>query len=412
MSQLERTGHSRGAERTVALTPKGETRYGAVVGEFTKLAEKPMAGDQKMGAFYTAVVDLAQNNTQFNSLIKTAAERDTTADHMANLLLRGVQYIEIFKNNRRDYDESFTEPAAWKNLLMGANGVVTNHGEQLQDILATRETTTTKYPRYAGVKAALNALFPNQDVKVADFGCGANYGLQGLRGDIPFSPVETDTDNDGGTETGHRAKKITSLISERVSLAEGFAVDKTDPSGQDERNWRIACSFYPSELSLNNLRDLKTLEDTIAGIDQAGMRFLQGNLLELQTNHADGTLPEEHFDAVIMSTILYQMTSDEQVKMIETAKKSLNPNGVIILQDFAAKSTDKDHQVGLDIKGLNPEPYSYRTFVMAKDETEWREFLKWKNGRCRQVQSGEDFDRVKSITRTPPTDPIPLFTAA
>lgn len=386
-----------------------ERLYKGVKRELARLAEKPMGGDQKMGAFYDAVADLTESNEQFQGIIRTAAKRKTTPDHLANLLLRGVQYIEIFENSRTSYDDSFTDPKAWKELLIGENGVVTKHNDKLETILKTKETTTTKYPRYAGVKAALNAIFDGENVKVADFGCGANYGLQGLRGDVPFPPIRVDVTAQQTTEGRNIDSEIKQMIESPVHLKEGLAVDKNDPSGDEERNWRFACSFYPGELSMETLQELFLLEEAMEDIDRTDMKFLQGDILRLQVNHADGTLPIEHFDAIVMSTILYQMSPEQQAHMIETARKSLRDGGVIILQDFAKKDASK--ATGLSIKGLSPEPYAYRTFVRGKDDDEWKEFLQWETGRCKKVRPGMDFDAVKLFSPQP-TNPMDVSTAA
>ena len=169
-------------------------------------------------------------------------------------------------------------------------------------------------------------------------------------------------------------------------------MDKNDPSGEVERKWRIACSFYPQELTPMNLRKINTFEDMVAKNEQSRLKFLHGNLLRLETNHADGTLPEDHFDAVIMSTILYQMTPEQQEHVIDTAKTTLNDGGILILQDFAEK--DKDTKIGVKIKGLSSEPFSYRTLVMRKDGTEWKELMRFGNGRCKKAQLGDDFDEI------------------
>lgn len=391
------------------LSQRAERRYNRVKREFARLAEKPMGGDKKMGAFYIAVSELTKTNEQFQDLIKSAAKRKTTPDHLANLLLRGVQYIEIFENHRTSYEEAFVEPDAWEELLIGENGVITNHKTKLEAILRTKETTTTKYPRYAGVKAALNAVFIDQDIKVADFGCGANYGLQGLRGDIPFPPITVDTTAQQTIDGRNLDGEIKQMIESPVHLEEGLAVDKNDPSGDEERNWRFACSFYPGELSKESLRELFLLEEAMEDIDRTDMNFLQGDILKLQVNHADGTLPVEHFDAIVMSTILYQMSQEQQAHMIETARKSLRDGGVIILQDFATK--DDNNMTGLSIKGLSPEPYAYRTFLMGKADEEWKEFLQWETGRCKKVRPGKDFDAVKPFSPGP-TNPVDIFNAA
>lgn len=404
------------------VTPEntGEhSKVDTIHGEFKRLGDKPMGNDVKMGAFYQAAEDLLHTNPQFKNFIKDASQRDITPSHFSNLILRGVQYVEIYEKSRTEYGEEFKDPEAWKELLVGEEGIL-NTPEQkaeLEDILETKETTTTIYQRYAGVKMTLNALFPDKQVAVADFGCGANYGLMGLRGNIPFKDVVMESNGHPQNDVIYGQAQVKQLLDTPVNLKEGFAVDKNDPAGEENRKWRTACSFYPKELTPENLKELNDLEDTIEGLDKEGMKFLHGDLLHLETNHADGTLPEGHFDAVVMSTILYQMNEEQQKHMIETAKATLNENGVIIMQDFGKK--DPENPIGLHVQGLSSEPFSYRTFVMGKEDTEWKEFMKFYNGRCRSAQMGEDFNQVlaprKEVQKElvdMPVDPIVVFSKA
>ncbi len=392
------------------------SKINTILNEFNRLGDKPMGSDIKMGAFYHAVGDLTQSNTQFKKIIEEASKRDLTPSHFSNLLLRAVQYIEIYDNGRTNYGEEFNKSKAWKELLVGKEGIlnVPEQNAELKDLLRTQETTTTIYQRYAGVKMTLNALFPDQEVAVADFGCGANYGLMGLKGNIPFKNVTIESNGNVKNDVVYAQTKVEQLLNKPVKLKEGFAVDKNDPAGEENRKWRTACSFYPKELTPDNLRELNTLEDTIEGLDKTGMKFLHGDLLHLETNHADGTLPEAHFDAVVMSTILYQMNAEQQKHMIETAKSTLNDNGFIIMQDFGKK--DPNNPIGLHVQGLNSEPFSYRTFIMGKKDDEWKEVMKFYNGRCQSALIGEDFNEVISNKKvvqkelkTMAVDPIVIF---
>lgn len=378
-----------------------EGRVSSVLANFEIAAASPQ--DSKMAAFFSASRDLANDNKEFGDFLKSALNRDITPSHFSNLFLRGVQYIEIFDRGRTDYPDSFLDPDTWKEELIGENGIIKNHSEKLQEILAVRETTTTKYQRSAGVKAVLNAVFPGQKVKIADFGCGANYTLRGINGNIPFQEdIEYAGEPDGPVS------QIIELLNSKVDVENGLAVDKNQVNGREEQDWHMACNFYPGELSTDNIQAMKTLEAKMDSMNQSNIGFLQGNLLKLETNHADGTLPADFFDAVVISTLLYQMTFEEQIKIINTAKKSLNPDGIIILQDFATK--DPTSSTGIRFSNDWGTSFIYRTFVLRNvPDATWQEFLQWDSGRCRTIKPGEDFDQVVNSPVTKTTKPYPLY---
>src|SRR5258706_9136232 len=93
-----------------------------------------------------------------------------------------------------------------------------------------------------------------------------------------------------------------------------------------------------------------------------------------------------------MSTFMYQL-EHYQAKIMETARKILKPDGVVVIQDFAQKNLDPSR---LDFQGswFNT-PYTYRTFVYGA-VTDWKmmEALQWKNGRCTEVRAGQDFGKI------------------
>lgn len=382
-----------GPEAPQAQVPKdGSQRYTEAISEFERLGREPHGGDRKMGAFYQAAYEIASSDNSFGAFLRNATQRDIQTSHFANLLLRGIQYIEIFKKGRTEYGEEFLKPEAWKELLVGENGVIPTHEDELKSILNNRETTTTKYQRYAGIKAALNAVFPDQRLKIADFGCGANYGIPGFQANISFPD---DISAAMGTDLAF-VTTITPLLNAPIQIDSGLSVDKNNPRGEEEGRWRLACNFYPGELTREAIEKFQDFETRIDSQPTNGLRFLQGDILELETNHANGTLPEHHFDAISMSTVLYQMTPDQQRTMIDTARRSLTDGGVIIIQDFALK--DPTSSTGLKCKGISSEPYGYRTFVADKDpDSPLLEFLQFNNGRCREIKPGEDFDTVLSL---------------
>lgn len=64
---------------------------------------------------------------------------------------------------------------------------------------------------------------------------------------------------------------------------------------------------------------------------------------------------------------------------------------MIVVQDFVRKAPDASLGISFDV-GWFSRPFTYCTFVCGPS-TEWemREVLRWSNGRCREVEEGEDF---------------------
>jgi SAM-dependent methyltransferase len=343
-------------------------------------AQQPPAGDIVMGACYQATVDLIENDQEFSDFIfNILSQRQMVPQHFTNLYFRSIQFLEMFRESNPDYPThaNFKSNKAWQETILDLKK---KHESEWADLLLNKDTTTTIYQRYAGAKIVLNALFPGKELKVADFGCGANYGLRGLAQDLPFDNFE---DHTPGTVS-------TLLVKPGLKLAECLAVDRENPDDKDAKLWRRACSFYPQELMNDGMSKMLSFESKL---DSDGkVKFLQGDLLNLSVNHHDGTLPEHAFDAVILNTMLYQMTEEEQAIVLESAKKSLNPNGIIIIQDFAVKDLNNPQRLNFDVNWFGREGM-YRTHI-ASQETNWeyKEVLRWENGRCKKLHAGEDFN--------------------
>lgn len=351
-----------------------------VVREFKDQSIKPPGNDQVIAACYLATVDLIKHNPSFaDFLIKLIRKRlDLTASHFVNLYFRALQYIKLFTNNpasktinlktlRTYLDKSHLKSGWLRDLKKLLSDQKTK--DELTELLLTKDTSTTKYQRYVSLYALTNWFFPKQSVTVADFGCGGNYGLKGLELNEKFDKVEDHTSR----------KLFTALLKERIRLKWGLGVDKEDPDSQSSHNWRLACSFYPKEL--NKINSVLQFEKRIS--ESKKIDFFKANLITAKIKKV------LKFDIVIISTLLYQISSRKNQQLIvNKAKNCLKRNGILIVQDFIV--VDKNRNLDFTQSWFN-RPYSYKTLI-ASSETNWRflEIFRWENGRCLKVKDGQD----------------------
>jgi hypothetical protein len=355
------------------LTTKTSANYfRKYLSEFKKQSVNPPGKDPVIAACYQALVALSENKKVKTFLYDILEKRAFTPSHFVNLLFRAVQYLEIYHLKNDRYPHDHTSSDVWKRDL---KALVSKHRDSFEDILLNRDTTTTIYQRYAGAKIVLNAFFKNKKIKVADFGCGGNYGLPGLVKNHEFDDLEDRTSG----------KRVASLLAHPLKITDGTAIDKEDPREAASKAWLLACSFYPQELAKS--ARILILEAELKDVKK--IAFVKENVLEFNSHNK--SLQPATFDAVIMSTFLYQLNTEEQKLAIKQARKLLHRHGIIIIQDFASKNRRAADMLLMKNSWFS-KPFLYRTFVVG-NKTGWRmkEVLRWSNGRCRVVKAGSDF---------------------
>ena len=335
-----------------------------IISEFEDQSKNPPGKDPVIAACYLAAIELIKQDPRFkNFLLQIIKKRtDLTAVHFINLFFRSLQYIKLFrqKGNYLKID--------WKKDLKNflSNQKLKN---ELMQVMINKDTSTTKYQRYISLYALINWFFPKRAVAIADFGCGGNYGLKGLELEEKFETVIDETPG----------KFFLRLLRNSINLKFGLGIDKEDPDNETTHNWRIACSFYPQEL--NKINSVLEFEKRIQAAKKVD--FLRNNLVSEKIN------TQHKFDIVIISTVLYQISSSKNRQIIiNKAKKILKGDGVLIIQDFA--NLDKTGNFDFSQSWFN-KPFTYNTFI-ASSLTNWR-FLwifSWENGRSLKVKSGQD----------------------
>lgn len=343
------------------------------INELVDQSDNPPGGDSTLGYFYKAILTLILENQSFSEFLKKikAKRVKITNKHLVNLLFRAYQYIK-FEHNDIGY-KNFKSAEIWLREL---NIFFENkkNFNKYKRILGKFSTTTTIYQRYAGPYFIISSMFNGIPVAIADLGCGGNYGLRGIELQEHFSKIDDQTKN----------QIVIKMLRHPINIESGLAVDKEDPDSADVTDWRLACSFYPKELS--QLDNVKVFEKRLRRSKK--IQFVRADLVVFDW------LPKRSVDVVILSTILYQLKTDEQIELLKKSKLLLRPNGILIVQDFAAK--DKDNLKHLDFnQSWFGTEYGYRTFITsAASNWNFLEVLKWNNGRCSAVIEGEDFDKI------------------
>ncbi|MBI1862806.1 class I SAM-dependent methyltransferase [Candidatus Microgenomates bacterium] len=365
---------------------RADDALGRIAETFAAQRERPL--DPVIGAFQEVLLDRFQQASPTRDFYRNIlAERFIPPGFAVNLFFRGSQAIQMRNESEPGYPEGFESSERWETAL---DRMLKDEEERksLTEILLHKDTITTIYERYAGTKIALNLIFQNgMPLRVADLGCGANYGLKGLAVDEPLSGVS------GG--------ELQPLIDKRVPIEFGIGVDLADMYDREVIQWRNECR-RPGELTHEAMSKTAEFENRISHAEDK-IRFMQGDLLDLNLAvptpvRSDG---QTGYHAVVLSTMCYQMSPEDQVSILDRARTLLIDGGIVIIQDFA-KSVPKSLKCPMGLEFLDDWGIdSYRTFVLKKNDGEPKELLIFDSGRCKNVRRGKDFD-----TFTPKEIPV------
>jgi hypothetical protein len=345
-------------------------------------ADNPPMNDKHIRHCYLAALNLiTKDEHPLSHLLgeMVTARLDTSEEHLVNLLLRAIQYAELWWLENSQYPNHLNNVEAWESEI---GNILGRHYDKMRKILLERDTGTTLYQRYIGPRGILASLFPSCSVAVADLGCGGMHGIIGLKHNEPFQSLQTDETPD---------KIFTSWIDFPMGVSEGLGIDKYDPFDEEAVRWRVACSHYPGEF--DQMPNYLKFERRMMNLN--GVRFVSGDIVQLDTL---GIGPNS-FDAVIISTTLYQIPDPKlQERVFDGVRRILRSSGVIVVNDFATVDFNSPDRLRLRGTSWFRKEGGYRTFVCL-GETDWKfmEVLKFDNGRCRSVWPGASFDEFVNI---------------
>src|SRR3989339_54972 len=335
--------------------------------------------DQALKEFYSASLSFLKVNKEFKNLHKDLLKKraEMPPKHYVNLYYRAFQYDQLFKkNNKEIYNYTRKEWAIELNSLMQESDALS----VFTHLIETESTQTTIYQRYIGPKAVLRAVYSNSPIIVADIGCGLNLGLPGIELNYPFLDIRDETPGEF----------VTQEATSELNITDGISLDINNP--KLKRKWALACGFYPKELA--NLPETARLCDYLW--KKTKTSFVKGSILDLSKIWTRRKLPK--CDAVIASTVLYQISDKDRESALAEIWEILTPGGILIINDFLAVN----HKILWNVEwfGNKGKTSSYTTVVLQKEDKAFSspyEFIKWDNGRCKVAYSGKDFKKVLEL---------------
>lgn len=378
-------------------TPLGDRVLGSYCVAMSGLLNEE-TGDPHIRNLYRDIIrvrDESKKTSPPSGLVRlsiTAAQKQLLA---GNGLPIGVRYPYDYVEN----DELWTESL---DMLYGAEEKF-GHSELTFDQVAWNLQSNVS-ERYKGFKLPL-VMFRErfgEVSRVLDVGASRNHGLKRMTQQsrsMRFNMTRVMEVQHGDEPTdktdAYSSRKIRNALAAKIPLrgvgVEPFPVliNKEGQEDEGHRRWIESCSFYPSELMnrqrLNMYRKLDSMQ--IPGIE---MR--QGNFAVPYLHERFPELPDEPFDMVTFSTVLYQMRDKHSFlrAMLENALRYVKDDGMIIVQDFVKLNQDFPNDLEFPDNWYD-EPYGYRTLIydMTDQKRGFQEFVRWKNGRCMKMIWGD-----------------------
>lgn len=299
--------------------------------------------------------------------------KDLNSTHFANVVSHAFEHFFLEGEIEPHIPYTQFETHDWNYYLEK----ILNTKEYLQKVitfLETNRTQTNKYQRYLGPKILISRYFGDKKINILDIGCSLNLGLMGLKTNEPFSEVIDHTED----------QYIQKHLTNSIKIGEATGVDLHDP--RKNRQWILACNFYPSES-----HQISDFVKKLAEIEQNAkdVNFIEGNAIKINEIWKQNKLNK--VDVIIMSTVLYQLSSQERKHTLENARKILGKNGIIIINDFVSV---KNSKLNWNKNWFGSGP-SFSTILIRKNKPkEPLEFVKWKNARCIEVFEGSNFKEI------------------
>lgn len=257
-----------------------------------------------------------------------------------------------------------------------------------------REMMSNVEERYKSAAAILGGYWENGEPKrVLDVGCSGGFGSAML-----LKPDDVSWNHFNIVDDLNQAQP--KLLTGPSHLLESLMETYPKPTvrgvdlwsiKEDEgvKGWVESCSFYPAErLDMVRRRRFDLLKHHM---EDAGLSFTTDDIRDtsaVETLMAEG----QRYDLIFASTVFYQFNDEDKHRVFNNLMKCVSPKGLIVIQDFFERSKDR---MSL-IPRANWYDGTYNTFVIeaANVESGWLEVFRWKNGRCRVAELGEDATRI------------------
>lgn len=376
--------------------------------------------DPRIASFGMALGEkLLKSPNVYNAVGRMLAHRaEIDPEYAFNLLLRAShkQYLK-----HRIPLEPTTDPREWeKSFERFTDPEGEDYDDYMHDILereiqsniGQREVSTAFF------RAAAVERIGEHPVRV-DLACAQNIGNKiGTTGrlyrfkDVSVTPSELVLPKVAKQwpENAILSARVRWVVNKSKELLYGLGVDKWEVESAENRLWVDACSFYTSKLL--NLGTGEVIESTrgtsyeefeftahygnldffqhkmLEQINDPKVGFYKADITTLDPEDIIKRLPEGMKpNLVTIYTVMNQLTPAQQQQAIKNALALVDPQGYILVKDFAV--VDPNHNDRLVINHAGPRlTGEYRLFMIDPQNLEegFVHLITYATGRCLQMQ--------------------------
>lgn len=289
--------------------------------------------------------------------------------HFGLLIQASAQYV-FLKNGGREWFDVSREDLSWDWLLPE---IFSKYRKDIVEVCVKKSISLTKTERYKVLQMFVNLFYGdrNNQITILDVGCGfIPQGIGSIILDNKNRPLEVI----GKGEYEDRARRS---LSSPLPKSKIVCVDIQPP----DPTWAAACCWVPiGELEqletslkseMNRVLNLSPVEFHLFDITSGNLRPL--------------SMFRGAVDVVMMSNILYQLTSDGQKVALDNIEKLLKEGGCMFSLEYLPG-------------GSRRRPFTFGGLVYQKFEGQKfgapLEVFRLDSADCKQVMIGKDFSLI------------------
>lgn len=361
--------------------------------------------DSRIAAYAEAAQESLRKNRTFKETVGylLTEKKDTSPSHATNLVLRALQKQLMVRDDL--YPLGYETPDPWKDAIQEVTEKDSEKYDEFFEDIMTRNIQSNIADRYKAFDLILHLYEERFDPHptILDVGCSQNQGLKkmSLTDKYPFKDVEVvGSEADivapikADSRLDHSAfnRLIRRLFSDPFTIGRSLGIDIVPADNPSNARWARSCSFYPSELlNAEKVREY----DAIDAANPKNVSFYQGDFSRLDHEDFVKNAPNERYDLVTFSTVLYQVSPAKRKQMLENARQYVKPDGLIVVQDFVNVNRKDPTRLRFH-KNWFKRPFLYTTIIRDPSDAtgEMHEIFRWENGRCKKIKLLKDLGRI------------------
>ena len=385
--------------------PATANRKLALVRELFAYGEAPPDNDPVLAAFGFAAAQEVADGVLGRILTETLDLRpDLSARDASNLLLRTWQKQFLRDRSLHYPNPNFEDAGYWQDMMnrMLRDGMIWGDIEIDLRFRTVQSNIPARYITHKLIMLSESERLDSQP-QLLDIGTSDMQGPIKLAINHPFAGIELTKQRRSRGRFGWAVDSLSSqvinhMVAQNIDLGTSVATDvrsfrntsNPDKATSTEAEWIRACTFRGMEFrNRQRTREFWELHKT----NSPKLHFYQGAFSREGMGTFAAESPVQQFDIVSLSTVMYQMSTEEQEEARVLAREYVKPDGLIIYQDFI--HIDPDDRTNFKFYP-RWNAYTYRTLIEdpLDKSGELQEVFRSRDGRCRQIALGPDIGKL------------------